>query len=138
MKKFALVLISMFITIGVSAQKGVDFKDVDLRTARELSAKSGKPIFMDAYTTWCGPCKYMASRVFTREDVGDFINKNFIAVKYDMEKGEGPSIARDYGIQGYPTFLILDSDGKELARIMGSTSASEFMAKVKRVYPKAE
>lgn len=46
-------------------------------------------VFMDCYTSWCGPCKMMAQEVFSREDVGQFMNTRFVNVKLDMEKGEG-------------------------------------------------
>ena len=47
-------------------------------------------IFLDAYASWCGPCKMLQKNVFTKKAVGDFYNSKFINVKMDMEKGEGP------------------------------------------------
>ena len=68
-------------------------------------------VFVDCYTTWCGPCKYMTSNVFPQETVGDYFNPNFICLKIDMEKGEGPELVKRYGIRAFPTFLILRPDG---------------------------
>ncbi len=139
MKKLFFVLIALFVSAAAMAQSGgVNFRDIDFAAAKRTSASEGKPIFMDAYASWCGPCKNMATNVFTQDAVGKFINGNFIPVKYDMEKGEGPQLRSDYGVKAYPTFLILDSEGKELARVVGGAPAEEFIAKIKAVYPKAK
>lgn len=94
-----------------------------LKTARE----SGKPVFVDAYTEWCGPCKWMAAHVFTRENVGYFYNQNFINVKMDMEHGEGLLFARAYDVDRYPTFLFIDAGGDMLHRGLGRMSATQFL-----------
>ena len=139
MKKLLFVLIALFVSAAAMAQSGgVAFRDIDFATARKAAEKEGKPIFMDAYASWCGPCKYMTSNVFTQDAVGKFINDNFIPVKYDMEKGDGPGLRNDYGVKAYPTFLIIDRNGKEIARVVGSAPAEEFIAKIKAAYPKAE
>ncbi len=138
MKKLLFILVALFVSVSAMAQNdGVAFRNVDFATAKKAAASEGKPVFMDAYASWCGPCKYMTSNVFTQKAVGKFINDNFVPVKYDMEKGEGPQLRSDYGVKAYPTFLILDSDGKELARVVGGAGAEEFIAKIKAVYPKA-
>ena len=68
-------------------------------------------VLVDCYTSWCGPCKIMASKILPQKEVGDFLNERFVCVKYDMEKGEGPEIAKKYGVEAYPTFLLLRADG---------------------------
>lgn len=139
MKKLLFVLVALFVSAAAMAQSGgVAFRDADFAAAKKAAASEGKPIFMDAYASWCGPCKYMTTNVFTQDAVGKFINNNFVPVKYDMEKGEGPKLRGDYGVTAYPTFLIIDSNGKELARVVGSAPAEEFIAKIKAAYPKAK
>ncbi|OFY40023.1 MAG: hypothetical protein A2X18_00635 [Bacteroidetes bacterium GWF2_40_14] len=94
------------------------------------SKETGKHIFMDAYTTWCGPCKYMAKNVFTVDKVAIYFNKNFINTKVDMEKGEGITLREKYKIVAYPTFLLIDAEGNEIHRIVGSFDPDEFIAKI--------
>ena len=139
MKKLFSAIAALFMFSAAMAQSGgVAFRDIDFASAKKVSEAEGKPIFMDAYASWCGPCKYMTSSVFTQNSVGKFINDNFIPVKYDMERGEGPTLARNYGVRAYPTFLIIDSQGKEIARVIGGAQADEFIAKIKSVYPAAK
>ena len=53
-----------------------------------------------------------------------------------MEKGEGINLARQFKIQGYPTFIILNSNGKELGRIVGGAEIKQFIQKVEGVLGK--
>ncbi|MFA5712715.1 MAG: thioredoxin family protein [Bacteroidales bacterium] len=114
--------------------EGVIFFEGSLDEALELAQKSKKGpklLFVDCYTTWCGPCAVMANTVFPLKRVGQFLNRNFINLKIDMEKGEGIEIARQYKIRAFPTFLILDEDGKEVNRIIGGGNPDKFIEKVK-------
>lgn len=98
-----------------------------MQEAQELAAKEHKIIFMDAYTSWCGPCKRMASEVFTAEEVGKFYNKHFINIKVDMEKGEGPELASKYRVNSYPTLLFLDSKGEVVHMGKGGRPIEQFI-----------
>lgn len=114
--------------------KGVNFQELTLQDALKKAKenkKGPKLIFMDCYTSWCGPCKDMTNNVFPQEICGTFFNANFVNVKFDMEKGEGLEIAKRYAVSVYPTFLILDSDGNEINRVIGSDKAESFIEKVK-------
>jgi thiol:disulfide interchange protein len=135
MKKTIIIIISLFLGCGLYAQdKGVLFQQLTLQEALKKakeSKKGQKQIFMDCYTSWCGPCKDMTNNVFPLEICGTFFNANFVNVKFDMEKGEGVEIAKRYSVSVYPTFLILDSEGNEINRVIGSDKAESFIEKVK-------
>jgi thiol:disulfide interchange protein len=90
--------------------KGIEFFDGSWAEAKLKAKKEGKLIFMDAYASWCGPCKMMAKNTFTDEKVAEFFNKNFINVKMDMEKHkEGPRLSKKYGLRAYPTLYFLNN-----------------------------
>lgn len=122
MKKLKLVLfvgiMLMFLSSTVKAQ-GIEFFHGTFAEAQVEAQKEGKQIFMDFYTSWCGPCKMMAKKYFTLETVGKKFNKKFICLKIDAEKGEGPTLAKKYGVRAYPTLVFTDSSGKELKKVMG-------------------
>ena len=110
MKKLLLVsmLIVLWCTVfgqGTEFLEGKKWSDV-LKTAQE----QGKYIFMDCYTSWCGPCKGLAQNVFPQPKVGAFLNSNFVCCKYDMEKGEGIMLYKKYkdNIPGFPTMLVIN------------------------------
>jgi thiol-disulfide isomerase/thioredoxin len=91
------------------------------------ATKKKKFIFIDAYTTWCGPCKMMNSGPFKDEAAGKFFNENFINMKIDMEKGEGPQLAMKYSVRAYPTLIFLNSKGEEVHRALGYHDAARLI-----------
>lgn len=123
-----------FLDLGQQAlaARGIQFTEGSWSEILALAKKEDKPIFVDCYTVWCGPCKVMAKDVFTDPAVGDYFNANFINVKIDMEKGEGIDLKNHYEIAAFPTFLYLDQDGKVLNRIVGSMPAKKFLEESKK------
>jgi thiol-disulfide isomerase/thioredoxin len=78
-------------------------------------------IFVDAYATWCGPCKWMSANIFTNDSVADFYNRNFLCTQIDMEKGEGPNLAMQFQVSAYPTLLFVSPDGGLVHRKVGAS-----------------
>jgi thiol-disulfide isomerase/thioredoxin len=107
--------------------KGIRFFQGTFDEALKKAEQEEKLIFMDAFTTWCGPCKRMAANVFPDQAVGEFYNANFINLKIDMEKGEGPGLAQRYGVRSYPTLLYIDSDGKVVHNGAGARPPEAFI-----------
>lgn len=117
------------------AGKGIRFhQNESWSKMLELARKEDKLIFMDCYTTWCGPCKALAKDVFPRPEVGDFFNSRFINVQYDMEKGDGKMLNDKYRqyIIGYPTMLLIDKDGKVLQQMAGYQEPDKLIEGTKR------
>lgn len=133
MKKVILVAVAVMLSAVTFAQdKGIKFMEGTLTELRAESAKTGKPIFIDVYTTWCGPCKFLSSDIFPKEDVGKYMNAGFVNGKFDAEKGEGVEIAKTYNVKNYPTMLILDDKGKEIGRVVGASRTTEdFIKRIK-------
>ncbi len=133
MKKILLILVCILSSFTIYAQDGVKWEEGTFEQAlkKAKSGKGGKKlVFLDCYTTWCGPCKHMANVVFPTKEAGDYFNKNFVNIKIDMEKGEGIELAKKYAIAAYPTFLILDADGNEVGRVVGGGDINSFIQKV--------
>jgi len=70
----------------------------------------------------------MANNVFTLDSVGSFYNSHFICAKIDMEKGEGPAIAKRYQVKCYPNLLFIDENGNLVHRSAGTKEGDEFIA----------
>lgn len=125
---------NFFESFKIAAYTGVYFQDLTFEQALEKAKKLRKKIFIDCYTSWCGPCKYMANTVFKQENVGDFLNKNFICLKYDMEKGEGPELMKKFGVRAFPTFVILNPDGTVRHKLVGGGEGEQFIERVKESF----
>lgn len=107
-----------------------DFRHITFDEAIEAAKSEGKLVFIDFYTEWCGPCKRMAKDVFPTRKVGDYMNANFVSIKIDAEKGEGPALADKYEVKAFPTFIVLGTDRNVTGSFAGYKEANEFIAKV--------
>lgn len=119
------LFIALFMLISFSGfaqeEEGIRFEDVDsLEAALKLAKEQNKLVFMDCYTTWCGPCVHLTKNIFPIKEVGDFYNANFINVKFDMEKDAGIGIAKKYHVRAYPTLLFLDANGEVVHKHLGA------------------
>lgn len=126
------LLTSSFIWAPANTDEpGIKFENLTFEEAIQKAKEENKLIFLDAYAVWCGPCKMMDRTTFKSEEVGKVFNKNFINIKIDMEKGEGPDIARKYQVRAYPTMMLINADGKVEKRILGAVRDTQLLAEVK-------
>jgi thioredoxin 1 len=108
--------------------EGIQFTDAAWKDILKKAKAEKKVIFLDAYASWCGPCKLLQKNVFTKKAVGEVYNTKFINVKMDMEKGEGPALSQVYPLEAYPTLLFIDSNGKILKKVIGLQTPENLIA----------
>ncbi|MEM6317955.1 MAG: thioredoxin family protein [Bacteroidota bacterium] len=135
-----LFLFSAFFLLAVqtSFADGIDFFHGTWPEALEAAKEEGKPIFVDAYAVWCGPCKRMAKEVFTRKDVGDFYNANFINLKMDMEAEANLVFRQAYPVSAFPTLFYIDSQGEVIRKVKGAQKAEAFIQLGKSILSKVD
>lgn len=151
-----LLLASLLLPIAVLAQttakpatesgaKGI--KWLTIEEAQAQAKKAPRPLFVDVYTSWCGPCKMLDAKTFADPKLADYVNKHFYPVKFNAESGEAVTfkgqkyenpdfnpgmvagrngthhltyaIANVQGRIAYPTVVYLDSDLNVLAPVQG-------------------
>ncbi|WP_165784679.1 thioredoxin family protein [Solitalea longa] len=126
MKKQILSFLLLISAMGAWAQ-GIEFEHTSWKEIVQKAKEQNKPIFVDVYTSWCGPCKAMASTVFTKPEIGEKFNKGFVNVKIDAEKGEGIAITKKYMVGSYPTYLFINpADESLVGESKSSMPASMF------------
>lgn len=139
MKKILLIFTLIISATSIQAQ---EIKWMTMNEALQAQQKNPKKIFVDAYTTWCGPCKLLDKNTFQNKDVADYVNENFYAVKFNAEGNEvvnyqdkvfknpnyvkGKSgrnsvhqFALAMGVNAYPTIVFFDENGKFLSPVKG-------------------
>ena len=140
-KKITLGLIAIFAFSLTAIAQEINWVTMD--EALELQKKEPKKIFMDVYTVWCGPCKMLDKNTFQKNDVADYVNKYYYAVKFNAEGNEtinfkgntfsnpgyNPANANRrnsqhelsayFSVRSYPTILFLDEKGEFLSPVIG-------------------
>lgn len=146
MKKLIAFVLFALISISTQAQ---EIKWMSFNEAVTAQKKNKKPIFMDVYTVWCGPCKFLDKQTFKDPEIAKYINENYNPVKFNAEgneeikfnkltyKNPGYQETRKNSrnamhefisflkIQGYPSMVIIDSKGKVHKTIVGFRTADE-------------
>lgn len=138
MKKL-LFLFLLALPVLLNAQdKGIHFEHgLSWEQLKAKAKKENKHIFVDFFTTWCGPCKYMSKEIFTQESVGNLFNDKFINVKIQLDKTDkdneevkswhatGEQLAKEYSVNAYPTFMFFNPEGEPVHRIVGGSETAE-------------
>ena len=130
-QKRTFIFLLSCVYISTIFGQGVAFNKDSWKEILATAQSEEKLIFIDAYTTWCGPCKKMTRDIFPLHNVGEFYNKNFINVKMDMERGEGVMLAEKYNVILYPTLLFIDPTGEIVHRAVGYHNEMEFLGLAK-------
>jgi thiol:disulfide interchange protein DsbD len=101
----------------------------DLPTVLAEAARSKKRVLIDFEAVWCGPCHTMDSLVFNAASVVTAAN-DVIAVKVDGD--DHRDLKKQYNVDGFPTLILLDSEGREIRRGVGYQSVLEMVALMRR------
>ena len=125
MKAFALALL-LAATASLHAS---DIWSTDYSAALAQAAAEKKHILLEfTGSDWCPPCKIMTAQIFDTHEFTEFAKANLVAVKLDYPqskpqsdelKAQNQSLSQQYGIEGFPTVVLLSSEGKELGRNVG-------------------
>lgn len=134
---FAIVLPLVFLQdFGEEGPSPIPWQPYSAQAVAEAQA-AHKPVMIDFYADWCGPCHVLDKKVFSRKDVAEAAAR-FVALRADMTYESRPEVkelAEKYAIFGYPTVVFIDSDGKEpkLMRLNGVEPAPQFIQRLNAV-----
>ena len=144
MKIIALALITGWLGFSAAAAEGEWM--TDLAKAQEKAKAEKKLVLVDfTGSDWCPPCIQLHKNVFSSNEFKEFAKKNLVLVEVDFpRRKEQPEplkkanreLAKKYDIDGYPTVIVFDSNGKQLKRSVGNAGLSakayvEDLAKLK-------
>lgn len=116
----------------------------DFTKAHELAKQEKKLVLLNfTGSDWCGWCKKMKADVLLKKEFLEYAAKNVVLVDVDFPeykeqtagiKKTNQTLKQKYGASGYPTFVLIDADGKELGRHAGYSQGgpAKFIAMLDR------
>lgn len=119
-------------TSQTPAPSGVEFGSGSLEQMLGQAGDEQRLLLVELYATWCRPCRIM-ERTFADSSVGDYVNDNFVAVRYDVDQYEGGRVSQIYGISSIPTCLLLDSEGNLVGKLVGAVTPTAFVQNMQRL-----
>ena len=143
----AAAIVATAATAAEVAEKGAELGKwtSDAPAAQELAKTTGKPLFIQfTGSDWCGWCKLMDGKVFSTTEWADYAKDNLVLLYIDFPRGKKQSdalkeqndkLSEQYGIGGFPTYIILDAQGKQIGQLGASQDATAqgFIDEVKDV-----
>jgi thiol-disulfide isomerase/thioredoxin len=130
MNKTALsTILSFLFATTITFSQGIQFDSTNWQSIVSRAKKEKKMIFVDFYTTWCGPCKRLEKEIFPLPEVGRQFNSSFINARINAEKGEGIELAAQFGVSAYPTSVFIKADDETVVyKIVGFMAADKYLA----------
>lgn len=104
----------------------------DLAGAQQAAARSGGLLLVDFYAEWCGPCKRFAKAVDIDATLRGALANEVIFHEIDAEKGEGVPLSEHYGVDGFPTFVLMNAKGDVVDRWSGFDEPNGFLESLRK------
>ena len=131
-KYFSCILIIILLQSNILAQ-GIAWQKGSFESILNRAKSEKKLIYVDIFTTWCGPCKQMDAEVFTNPELGKTFNENFICYKIDGEKGEGKDLVEYFELESYPTSMFVDGEWNVVLKLEGFRPKERLMEAADKV-----
>ena len=136
MKSFFTGICLFLICLQALPQDASPFRDITVQEALQLSAQQNKPVFFMGFASWCQHCEKMMTEVLPDTAVVNYFSKNFICLKMDLEKGDGPKYGKKFQVTSYPVFVIMDSTGEVLYQFVGEYKPATLIEQAKNSFTK--
>lgn len=120
-------IIALILVAFAAFAQGVRFEESTWDKVIQKARDEHKLIFVDVYADWCAPCKKMDRVTFSDQEVGEYINKNFVSYKADYKSPTGNMLSKKHGVGSFPTYLFIDTNGNLVYKARGFMESSRFI-----------
>ncbi|MFT5166677.1 MAG: thioredoxin 1, partial [Saprospiraceae bacterium] len=127
---FFIILAFPFLA-SVTPSKIIFFSG-NLSSAKTKAANEGKLYFAEFSASWCAPCRLLEETTFSDPTVIDYISKNYIPVKIDIDDFDGIAMKQVYNVKSIPTIIVFNSKGQLLEKYDQALPTSKMLALLKK------
>ena len=147
MKKIVFCALACWASFQIMAAE--DQWMTDLPKAQAKAKAEKKLVLMDfTGSDWCPPCKALKKNVLSSPEFEKFAKDNLVLVEVDFPRSKpqteelkkaNQALSKRFNLEGYPTIVILDGDGKQLSKDVGygGEKPGEFIAKLEKLKNKS-
>jgi thiol:disulfide interchange protein len=117
-------------------QQALDKTGLELRTLEQALAvadNTGKLVLADMSAIWCPACRKLDKQVFSDEHVKTLLNQYFVYARIEFDSPQGQSFMQSYQVTGFPTLLVLNTDGEKLVQLPINYEPLPFLATLKKI-----
>lgn len=127
--KNLLLVVATSLLVGLSQLSAADGWGTNYAAALEQAAKENKMVLLDfTGSDWCGWCIKLDKDTFSKSEFKNFAKENLVLVELDFPnnkpqtdvvKKQNEELQAKFNVEGFPTLVLLNSQGKEVARNVG-------------------
>ena len=126
-----LILVCLPFTFFASSSSNMPFLEGNLSEVRQMAAREGKLYIIHFAADWCMPCQWMERHTFTDEPLSAFLEKNFLALRADVDRPEGQALKGQYRVNILPSILVFSAQGQLLGRHEGAMEPETLLEQLK-------
>jgi thiol:disulfide interchange protein len=116
---------------GEAALEAAALEFLPLEKALARARTQGKPVLVDFSAIWCPTCRVLHAEVFTNTEVKQAITADYVLSRLDYESPGAQAFMQRYGVQGFPSLLVLSADGMLVRRVPVSFDPAAFAASLR-------
>ena len=131
-----LLFLILAICLFACNTEKAEYFDTNYQKVLEIAKKNPKPIFIDFSTVWCGGCQVFSNTMMNDTIFRNYMERNFYTIYIDGDLESSRSILKKYSVGAYPTFIITNSNGKELGSIAGYSKVGprQFIERIEGIF----
>ncbi len=139
MKKLITLLVAALMLPAFASEfpEGSPKFSTSYAAALETAKKEGKPVILVFSAAWCPPCQSMKKNVYPSAEVKPLQDK-FVWAYLDVDEEANAKAAQKYGVEGIPHVQFLNSEGKDVDKLVGGVPPAEFAGLLNKVLAKAK